>query len=553
MSRFALVRRGRSPLYLPATYDARWGTFTSSLTGWINFDLRPGCRTIWVGPGGSDGANGLSYANRKASFDAAVATLKASFTPGDQIMLAGGATYTDSGDTTNGDLTNYGGFSAAYPTAILSYNAAAPADTTQYGKLTGANMPKLLCPAPGGSFTVSSLSMQSSFGNHYIAVQGVDLDGQNAANAAIRHVNRRDGLIYQNCRFNAVRVTADNESTMGANGRANGMHFSKSAFFGQWDSSAGNSSGLYAAGIDALYVQDCVFAHCGWKVGASRDASSALGGASPLGHSQYYHATSTNAHFDRIVYVDSAADGFNCRGSGAGKVIVSLDEPVAGAIGGFSTDYHEAPDGVLITVDDWLIMGGADLNSSNPRGFGPGITNTVVGSYLRKLAMFDNPILGGVNNDNFRALHLGLNGSGSNVDIPIDIYCTIDQVHGRNYATTNFQTTNGDSSKIHMDYQNCVTDLLAPGAGNTTSSAGTFAGYQTRDQVVTAILTAAGITPGANYTARKAQLVNLMLWRPDVQWAQPFVDVGLPAMGLTPSFAAGSLPNLSAESPASVY
>jgi hypothetical protein len=557
MSLLKFLHKGSNAVV--AIYDTRFGTATDA-NGWITFGLKSGCRRIYCDAAkANDTGDGLTPATAKKTYAAAYAVwVGAGSNPGDQLMLAQGGTYTDPGDTTLGDLTNHGGASMTYPAAVLSYDSADATNQAKFGRATGANMPTLISPAPGGSFTVSSLSMQAAFGQHYVVVQGVNFDAQAASNAKLRFVNRRDGLAFQNCRLNAIRIEYDNEATIATNGRAQSILFSKCAFFGQWNATNGNSSGWYAAGVDGLWCQDCIFVHCGWKIGAARgdDTSGAYaaGGASILGHGQYYHATNINGRFDRCVYVDSAADGLNIRGAAVATCISTLDEPVAGAIGGFSTDYHEAAGGVLITVDDWLIMGGADINTNQPRGFGPGITNTISGSYLRNLAMFDNPNLGQVNNDYFRASHLGLNGSGSNVEIPIDVYCLIDLAHGYNYATTNFQTLSGDTSKIHLTYTSCVTDLLAPtGSGNSTSNGSTFAGYKTRDQVVTAILTAAGITPGASYTARKAQLVNLMLWRPDLTWSQALVAVGLPAMGLTPKYPTASLPNLSAESPAAIY
>jgi hypothetical protein len=82
------------------------------------------------------------------------------------------------------------------------------------------------------------------------------------------------------------------------------------------------------------------------------------------------------------------------------------------------------------------------------------------------------------------------------------------------------------------------------------------AGYQTRDQLITSALTSCGLTPAATAAARKAQLLNAMLWRQDLagQFAAAFQWIGLPSLGLVPTKTPSTaFPDVSADTPRQVY
>jgi hypothetical protein len=596
-------------------YDRRYGTSTD-VKGWFTFGLHSGNRRVWLNTSGSDSNDCLSPATACATFDHTFPIfLGGSFNPADQLMVAGtaGRTYIDTiGSPT---LGGHGGISAAYPTAILSYDPTDPTNTAKYGKLVGADMPVI--QLTGGSFNNANCD-----GSSYYAIQGIAFDGldQSAAGIAWQCTPTHNHVVWQNNRFNAVELAFDGSVAYDATGATyiQGGNVSKNAFYGQY-AYDGNAAGLYVQRSKSFYIQDNVFIHAGHRIGSSRDDTLPNGGAHFLGHGDYVGALNNNAHLDRNFYADSAQDGYNSRGNGTGTSIASLDEPIAGNVGDFSGSFREAPDGVLNQTTDWLSMGGANINTSLPRGQGAWMTNGIAGSFIRNMAAFDNPKFGAgpdklivsyngaytfdtITHTGSTAIAYAAGGTGfaagEHISIdhaspseynvtyqPITIidsthisfplastpatnatavgvftqqvpqYMLFDKVRAFNYATTLDGATPASNvaSIIHNTWTNSITDALAPGAGNQVSSSGLFPNYKTRDQVITAVLNGIGITPStANYYARKSQLLNAAAYRPDLPWAQWLIGVGLPSMGLRPSFLTPSYITYS-DTPTAVY
>lgn len=552
MSRFRLLRHllattGGGGGLLSPTYDTRFGTATDA-NGWITFGLNGSNKRIWLDSvNGNDANNGLTAATAKATWAAATALwLGGGWVSGDQLMVAGGQsqTYTDTGATT---WAAKGGISATYPTVVQSYDSTDPSNAAKYGALTGAKMPSLSISSSGQTLVDLNANISSNF-----AVKGIEFNGTGGLGTnATGFINFHSNLAYQNCRFKEAGAGFD--SSTGS--RISNTHFSKCSFWLMYCSSTagggaiGNCQAIYLGNIDSAYVQDNVFAHCGWARTAARGDAASSGGPTQFSHAHYYHASGINGRFDRNVYVDTAHDGLNIRGSAAATCIVTLDEPLPGKIGGFSSSDSEAPSGVTITVDDWLIMGGAADSNIPGAGNGPDTENTVLGSYIKNVVMIDNPARSGANSIVFPSHSTSI----------IDQYLLMNNVRTYNYAGG--LETSGSNAQIHDTWLNCLVDSLSFTLPTTTltntgvhSGLTTYPGALTRDQIVTAVLTAAGLTPsGVDYAHRKAQLENIMIWRPDVNWAQKFLDIGLPAYGTTPQYASATLPNLSAETPRTVF
>lgn len=527
-------------------YDSTFGTATDG-SGLVTFGLHSGSRQVWCNSGAADDTgNGLTAATAKKTLAAAISVwLGAGFSAADQLMLAENGTYNET--TGNVNLMGKGGVSKAYPTAILSYDPADAANAAKYGHATGAAMPVLTFPSgsTGAGVTLVSLSGDDGTSN-YIAVQGIELKyAANDGDIPIAlYVGRHDGIFYQNCRFNGVGLSFPNNSS--THGLSQGVHVSKCSAWGQWATS-GNSEWTYFEGINGLYFDDCVIAHGGWKVGASRDDAASAGGAATLGHNYYYHATCINGHIDRIVSVDSATDGHNIRGSATATYLVGLDNPIAGNITGTSNSYSEAASGSSVSVTDSLQMGGADINSANVRGYGFRISNASASGVSISNALFiNNPDFSTSNFNNYLMQFDAGNTGVTSATV------TLDRVTAWNYAWQH-QAISG-AETITPVWTNTIADTLAPGgSANSVWGATTFPLAKTRDQIITALLTAASVTPGANYTARKVQLVNLMLYRPDLDWARYLVSIAFPAFNKTQTLASLSPPDLSAVSPAAIY
>lgn len=561
MPRFSAIKR-RTTGAAQVAYDNRYGTDTATAasTGWFTFGLRPGCRRVWVNSTqADDSGDGLTAATAKKTLTAAKALFGTSPTPGDQLMIAGtgGRSYSDS--TYNFTLDFAPGYSATYPTAYLCYDPANPGDTTKYGKLYGADRPIILMPDTANTnsaFLSTTYDFNASIS--HIAVQGLILDGQNLSRQAIGSVGRHDNMIWQNCQFKQTATGLNNGNR--TNGTASGGNISKCSFYGSWDATSGNANAIYLDGVTGWYVQDNVFVHCGWKVGSSRNDTTSAGGPSVFGHSVYYHAGNTGCRFDRNVYVDSAADGWGMRGTCSATQLVSWDEPIVGALTGISTSYTEAPLGDLATIDDFCSFGGSDLNSAGggERGSGISVNNAASGTYARNGVLFDNPRYGvSGNNWLLGMISLGAGAAASSV--------LMDKIRTYNFAAVAQDLPSSSPNSVTSTWSNSLLDSLnktlssspagtISGTGVRTWTVGDYPNAKTADQVATDMLTGMGVTPGASYAARKAQVVNYMLEYPHLDWVRAFLGVVFPAFGATPQYQTASIPNVSAlPTPTTVY
>lgn len=540
MSHFSAVHRRTSISGGLAIYDNRHGTATDS-TGWITYALHSGNRRIWVDSiSGSDSNDGLSAATAKQTFAAAYALFtNGSFAAGDQLMVAGtgGRSYTDPGTNTLGkNFTGYNGISLAYPVAVLCYDPASPSDSTKYGKLLGDNRPVIDVSSTSGT---PAFRKSTDTGNtdHYFAIQGIIFDAMNVVGQALEHDGRHDGMVVQNVTWRSIEYLLNNASSI--YGASQNCHVSKCSFYGAW-ANDGNSAGLFDHGTDALWVTDCIFGHCGWKIGASRDDSTTIGGVHTggQGHSHYHHATSTNFRCMRNVYFDDSADGLNARGDVIASDLVTIAEPIALTIGGFSGSTSERPEGVLSTLDNFLVIDGAALCSTQPRGLCFNIQNTLPGSYSRNGVLIYNSQYGLTNNE-YAAYNDTSGGTAPSYAF------LFDKIRGYNYSPT----LQGTSTQISVSWTNNIIDVSAAAlnggttSGNSISSGATFPLAKTKAQIYTAM----GF-------ASQAAIFNAMLDRPEKQWAQALLTIGLAAYGTSSTTSPSvSPPDMTGITPVVVY
>ena len=536
MARFKLVRHllastsgggGGTAIY----YDNRFGTdtVTAASTGWFTFDLHSGNRRVWVDAtnGNDTTGNGLSAATAKKTFAAAMSVFSSGFTAGDQLMLAGtgGRSYTDPGSVSLGfNFTGYAGISKAYPVAVLCYDPAAPADSTKYGKLLGSDRPVLDISSVSGT-TVFRKSSDSTAGASYFAMQGIIVEGNNVAGPSIEYTGRQDGMAFQNCTFRAVEILFNNASS--SLGFTQDLSVTKCAFYGAWWTD-GNSAGLFDHGTNNLWVTDCAFLHCAWKIGASRDDTPATGGTHKggQGHGHYHHATSTNARFMRNVYGINSADGYNARGDVVSSDIVAIDEPIAITVGGFSDSVAERPNGQITTIDNFLVIGGSNIDSSTPRALGFNLQNTLSGSYARNGVMIENPYKGLTGN---YYMNYGDITDGSAPGYAF----LLDNIRGYNYSTRAQGGSGLSAADVSIAWTNNIIDVAPSGwndggasTNNSISSGATFPLKKTPAQIYTAM----------GYASRNAMFDAIVAY-PHLPWAQALISIGLPAYGLSSTTA----------------
>jgi hypothetical protein len=573
-NRFRFVRKrllsGVSGL-LPITFDNRFGTdaTTAAATGWFTFGLKSGCRQIWCDSSKADDTgNGLTAATAKKTLMAAWTVYTTGWTAGDQLMLAGtgGRTYTDDGSSTG--WFNYaaqatlGALATTYPTAVLCYDPTDAANSSKYGKLLGSDRPILFTPDPailaadpnGNAQCILSNGTNGDGTHGGFACQGIIVSGGDYSQDGLGTQGKHDYICWQNCQLKKLELGNGTESTVGST-----YNISKCSFYGMWNGSNGNTSGLFSDNIDGLYVQDCVFAHCGWKMSSSRDDTFADGGPFYLGHSNYYTAWSTNGRFDRNIYVDSASDGWGLRGNAAATQLVSIDEPIVGAITGYSNVYSERPGGSIVTVDDWCAFGGNDIapnaikgGNDLTRGEGLGGRNAKIGSYARNGVLFDNPKYGTADN-------LGFSLTEFDAGQIVQNYA-IDKIRLHNFASTAISLANvpvGDSGRVSITVTNSLLDTLTgtrndagsissftvSGTGVRTWAGGDYPNALTKNDVITAL----GFST-------KADMVNAMLNFPHLPWAQAILGVVFTGYGATPLYATASVPSLTGlPTPTAIY
>jgi hypothetical protein len=325
--------------------------------GFADLPLRSGAHRYFVNSSaGSDNnscASAQSAATPKASLAAGRDCLASG--AGDQLLVAEGTTYAERLPI----MSLKGGFSLLYPSVIESYDPADPLNEAKYGRATSGR-PVLTGAEPSGSPFINVANTPVGF----VAVRGLDINPGNISGQNIGMVGVGDGILFEN---NILRYTG---MSFVPNGTPTAQHWivRNNAIYGTWDDTTATAGhGIYADGSPTMTIEDNVLWHNGWKIGANRDDTLANGGASMFRH-PVYQQTTTDAIFRRNLTVDGASDGGSFRGSITATENLQIDNPIAFGVG-FSP-HNDRPTGVDITVAYNAILGGADIVSSMPRGWG---------------------------------------------------------------------------------------------------------------------------------------------------------------------------------------
>jgi hypothetical protein len=338
-----------------ATYDTSIGAGVDA-NGFADLPLRSGAHRYFVNSSaGSDNnscASAQSAATPKASLASAVGCIAQG--NGDQVLVAEGRTYAERLPV----LYQKDGNSLLYPTVIESYDPADPLNEAKYGRATSGR------PVFTGSNSNGSPFMINTPAQSFIAVRGLDINPGNITGQSLGMVDVGSGILFEN---NILRYTGL-AFVINASPRAQHWIVRNNAIYGTWDDTTATAGhGIYADGCDTLTIEDNVFWHNGWKVGASRDDTLANGGASMFRH-PVYQQTTTDAIFRRNLVADGAGDGGSFRGNATVTENLSIDNPIAYAVG--ASPHNDRPAGVDLTVAYNAVMGGADVISSLQRGWG---------------------------------------------------------------------------------------------------------------------------------------------------------------------------------------
>jgi hypothetical protein len=354
-----------SPAVSSSGYDGSSGAGVDA-NGFASLPLRSGAQRYFVSSASGSDGNGCAGAQRPStplrSIAAAVTCVQDG--NGDQILVAQGQSYAERLPT----LWSKAGYSLIYPTVIQSYDPADPLNEASYGHAAGGSRPVLTGDMAGQNFIMGVK------GQGFIALRGLDINPGNLSNQVVNMIDAGSGILIENNIFRYTELNFDKHISPIA------AHWivRNNAIYGGWNADMStHAQGIYADGCDSMTIEDNVLWHNGWKVGATRDDPT--GGTTIFRHA-IYQQTSTDAITRRNLIVDGAADGGSHRGNSTITENVYIDNPIAIGAGGGPAYNTDRPNGVDLQVSYNAILGDADINSANPRGWGIATVNGQSGS-----------------------------------------------------------------------------------------------------------------------------------------------------------------------------
>jgi hypothetical protein len=469
------------------SYDTSIGDGVDA-NGYANLPLRAGAHRYFVSSAtGSDGngcAAGQQPGTPLRTIAAAIACVQGG--NGDQVLVAEGTSYGEGLP----NLDARAGYSAMYPTVVQSYDPSDPTNEGKYGRAASGRRPVVNTGANEQPITCCAMNPAS-----YLAIRGFDINPGNKPDMKL-YFNGSNNLPnnYILVENNIFRYT---QLTLGGNGDTHHI-IRKNAFYGQWSPTA-HAQGVYEGATNGITVEDNVFWHVGWKVGANRDDDPSIGGPTIFRHSIYQQDDTANAVIRRNLFMDPSATGCSCRSSTSIQENVFIDNPLA-IIAGLGNNYNVyQPNGVAIDVGYNAIIGDADINSANPRGSGIKTGNGTSGSRVH------NNLIARSRNPNGYPVAFS---TDANYNQPS--YALVDHNVAYLWSTAaNTAIVGGDygSTQAIVSYTNNIWDAATSGT-NTNNAGISFPNPYTEAQLFTAL----GCSDKASCAAK-------MIETPELGWA----------------------------------
>lgn len=354
-----------APVTAGPAYDTSIGASVDA-NGFASLPLRAGATRYYVKNGGSDANAGTNPAGPLATIAAAIG--KIANGAGDQVLLAEGSSFAEAIPY----LTAKSGFSATYPTVISSYDPADPTNEAKMGRGDQRSARPILTATPGQvSNNVSPPS--------YVAIKGLDFNPGNVSSASLNFVSLSDYILIENNLFRYVSFSYDTGEAQTVTPTMHHLVYRNNASYGQWNSVNERTGGIYAAGNDGVTVEDNVFHHNGWKIGALRSDTTANGGVQVGQGHPVYLQTNSGGTVRRNLMMDSA-DSSVGRGDIVWTENVHIREPSGIGLGNSPTYPTDRPNGINISASWNLFVTAGDMNPSALRGLGFTTTNGKPGS-----------------------------------------------------------------------------------------------------------------------------------------------------------------------------
>lgn len=358
----------------------------------------PGFMMNGSGPNQQSGATGPGPANvaygPKSTYADALNSIPGNTEGiGHQFFFAEGQTFVL--DNIYRHTFTFYGHGATNPTCMQSFDPADPLNTAKHGRAgTGNRGPRPIWVVGTGEFPQNANIATFDYGGW--AFRG--LEYRSPGNGQyVTWGGQNNNLLWENVVFNNVQITLESNIAQTSGYSSNNI-LRMCSSFGQYDVGGSHICGIFSAYTN-LTIEDCVFWHCGWKVGASRDTPVSQGGPDIYKHCVYLdNHRGTTSVLRRNVMVDGSASGLSLRGNHQCHHNVIIDCPTPDFMSGGSGSDTESPSGVTQQAYCQLVMGGADINSGTPRSLGFRTSDGTPSSYYAYSLYINNPGYGQVNN-----------------------------------------------------------------------------------------------------------------------------------------------------------
>jgi len=383
---------------------------------------------------------------------------------GDQVLLAEGTSYNQD----IGWLASKQGYSATYPMVISSYDPADPANEAKYGRGDQRNARPVIT------------ALQSQLGNgtyNYYAIKGLDFNPGNVASAGFGFIGKAGYTLIENNIFRYTGLTFDTADSP-APPTTQKLIVRNNSMYGMWNS-GGRSACVYVAGYVGPTVEDNVFYHCGWKIGANRDDDPSAGGATVFSHSYYLQTNTTGAIVRRNLSADGAGDGGIARGDSILTENLFIDNPAAIGLGGGPQYNIDRPTGVSFDASYNAIIGDADVTSSHPLGWAISTTNGMSGSRVHHNLIIRSRSVNGSS----------VQGFSNSASFALPSYAQYDHnllYLWANSGQTYWTQSDANAGYVHTAYDYNNWDGSAQGT-NTNSASTSFATPYTAAQLYAAL------------------------------------------------------------------
>jgi hypothetical protein len=301
---------------------------------------------------------------------------------GDQILFAEGTT-TAAGLPGSNALNGYSGFSAVYPFVIQTYD---PTDALNEAKYGGATSGRPVINTGNNNQDLTGTTNDPPSG---LAIRGFKWSPGNVSGPLISIFGSgglaSDYVLLENNILEYTQITGVGSSD--GDLRGYGWVIRGNAIYGPW-SATSNAHGMFISDIFGT-IEDNVFYHTGWKIGATRDDDKSIGGVvgDEVFRHTIYQKMTCEMTIRRNLVAQPASTGFSSRGPQGTYHNVLLKCPIAINAGGDDSFNTIRPNGVLIDIGYNLCIGSEGPTTGTVRSGGINTANGRLGTEVHHNAI----------------------------------------------------------------------------------------------------------------------------------------------------------------------